>query len=159
MESFELKGKHPVALEQVSESEIETLLSLAAKMHSSDTYTPLLERSEWEEELKSGTVNFIRNGAEIVGCLAYEQKDPSHIYISELFITPEHQGKGVAREVLSKFIVEHPEATRVDLTTHPDNPAVGLYKSLGFEVEERRENYYGDGQPRLVLVLSKPEKH
>ena len=155
MEEVEQKEKLPTSLEQVSEADMETLLSLAAKMPSSNTYSPLLEECEWEQEFRNGTVNLIRNGDEIAGCFVYEHKGPAYIYISELSVIPEHQGKGIARDVLTTFITEHPEATRIDVTTHPDNPAVGLYQSLCFQVEERKENYYGDGQPRLILVLSR----
>jgi hypothetical protein len=29
-----------------------------------------------------------------------------------------------------------------------------LYESLGFKVESHQENYFGDGEARLVLVLT-----
>jgi ribosomal protein S18 acetylase RimI-like enzyme len=36
---------------------------------------------------------------------------------------------------------------------HPENEiALGLYMSLGFEIESRQENFFGDGEPRLVLA-------
>jgi ribosomal protein S18 acetylase RimI-like enzyme len=31
--------------------------------------------------------------------------------------------------------------------------AMGLYQSFGFRVIERKENYYGDGEPRNILEL------
>jgi ribosomal-protein-alanine N-acetyltransferase len=56
------------------------------------------------------------------------------------------------------FILEKCKGTdRIDLVTHPENKnALQLYMSLGFKVESRRENYFGDGEPRLVLVLTPP---
>lgn len=52
------------------------------------------------------------------------------------------------------FILEKCKgADRVDLVTHPENrSALELYSSLGFKVEARQENYFGDGEPRLVLT-------
>ena len=44
-------------------------------------------------------------------------------------------------------------ALRFDLVTHPENlPALNLYLSLGFNVESRSENHFGDDEPRLLLV-------
>lgn len=42
---------------------------------------------------------------------------------------------------------------RIELVVHPhNNPAISLYLSLGFKIESWRDNYFGDGEPRLVLV-------
>lgn len=47
-------------------------------------------------------------------------------------------------------------APKIDLVTHPENTkAIRLYESLGFKIAERKENYYGDGEPRVVLVKNK----
>jgi ribosomal-protein-alanine N-acetyltransferase len=56
------------------------------------------------------------------------------------------------------FILEKCKGSnRIDLVTHPENSsALELYSSLGFKVESRQENYFGDGEPRLVLALAHP---
>jgi ribosomal-protein-alanine N-acetyltransferase len=57
---------------------------------------------------------------------------------------------------MTRFLEQCKEAPRVDLVTHPQNDiALKLYTSLGFKVESREENYFGDGEPRLVLVLAR----
>lgn len=41
----------------------------------------------------------------------------------------------------------------MELAVHPDNQiALRLYASLGFEIKSRQENYFGDGEPRLLLT-------
>ena len=71
-------------------------------------------------------------------------------------VIPEFQGQGVAREVLTRLLKELKDVKRVDLVTHPDNQkALQLYQSLGFIVESRKENYFGDGEPRLILANKK----
>jgi len=52
-------------------------------------------------------------------------------------------------ELLQKL--EQNGATGIYLTVHPDNPARHLYLKLGFEKVERIEDYYFDGEPRLVM--------
>jgi len=41
---------------------------------------------------------------------------------------------------------------KLSLVVHPDNLAVKLYESFGFKRESLVENYFGDGEPRLVMV-------
>jgi ribosomal protein S18 acetylase RimI-like enzyme len=113
----------------------------------------MTEEEDWKEELKNGTVYLIKSGDKVVGNLSYEQKSPEHLYISGLVVSPGFQGRGIARDVLTRFLNEHSKAKRIDLVTHPDNPALQLYQSLGFQVESRNEDYWGDGEPRLVLAL------
>ena len=74
-------------------------------------------------------------------------------YISYMVVDPAYQGRGVARKALISVLEELKGKRRIELVTHPDNAkALKLYQSLGFIVEGRKENYYGDGEPRLMLV-------
>jgi ribosomal-protein-alanine N-acetyltransferase len=51
------------------------------------------------------------------------------------------------------FLLEEAKGcARIDLVTHPDNAAaIALYGSLGFALESRKEDYFGDGEPRVVM--------
>lgn len=151
MESFE--QKLIPSLERATENDIPVLLSLEQEVSGSHLYSAMTEENDWKEEFKNGIVYFIKCGDKIIGNLSYEEKSPEHIYISGLVVRPEFQGKGIAREVLTHFLKEHSKAARIDLVTHPDNPALHLYQSLGFQIESRKENYWGEGEPRLVLAL------
>jgi ribosomal-protein-alanine N-acetyltransferase len=155
MTNSEGKEQMTLSLERASVSDIETLLKLEKTVSGSNTYSPMLEAEEWKEEFEKSTVYLLKMGGKVVGNLSYEQKTPDHLYISGLVVIPEYQGRGIARNALTQLIEEHPEATRIDLVTHPDNPALKLYESLGFVVEDRKENFYGDGEPRLILVLAR----
>ena len=158
MESFENKKANvSLILESASEADIDTLLELEKSVSGSNTYSPNLEREDWQEEFENGKVFLIKDGDEVVGNISYQEKGPDHLYISGLVVRPEFQGKGLGRQALQQVLDTYPEATRVDLVTHPDNPALKLYESLGFIVESRKENYWGDGEPRLVLVLHRRE--
>jgi [ribosomal protein S18]-alanine N-acetyltransferase len=82
----------------------------------------------------------------------------SRVYISGLVVTPPFQGRGIARKVLTMLFEQFKHFPRIDLVTHPDNTsALKLYHSLGFVTESRVENYFGDGEPRLVLARSQTE--
>ena len=142
-------------MQLASPADIETLIDIEKSVPESDTYSSMLDEKEWEKELAEYTVYLIKRGALAVGSIAYAEKEPSHVYISGIIVRPEYQGKGIATHAMKEVMAKYPNATRIDLVTHPDNPALGLYQSLGFEVEgEPMENYFGDGQPRLRLVRS-----
>ena len=77
-------------------------------------------------------------------------------WILSLATNQDKRGKGTGR-LLSQKVIElfkSKEIDRILLTVHPENaPATHLYNKLGFEIHEKIENYYGDGEPRLVMEL------
>jgi ribosomal protein S18 acetylase RimI-like enzyme len=146
----------PINLKKATLADIPVLLELEKSVAGKNTYSPMLEADEWTEEFRKGIVCLIEKDAVVVGDLSYERKTKDHAYISGLAIDPRFQGHGIAREALVQLLEELKNINRIDLVTHPDNAsALKLYRSLGFVVESRKENYYGDGEPRLVLVLQR----
>ena len=143
----------PTSLKEASISDIPVLIELEQSVAGTNIYSPMLDENEWKEELQKGKVYLIERNGVAIGNLSYERNGSDHVYISGLVINPAFQGQGVAREVLTNLLEELRGVKRVDLTTHPDNHrALELYQSLGFVIESRKENYYGDGEPRLVLA-------
>jgi [ribosomal protein S18]-alanine N-acetyltransferase len=155
MENFEKENLIAPHLRKVTEDDIQKLLELEKSVSGNKIYSPMLEEDEWKEELKTNSVFLIENNNQVVGNISYEKKDDDHIYISGLVVDPRFQGQGIAKKALQQILEEFKDVKRVDLVTHPENPALRLYESLGFVVESRNENYYGDGEPRLTLVLKK----
>ncbi len=159
MEKLFTEENHIPHLKKASISDIPTLLELEKTVAGTDVYSPMLEENEWKEELENSKVYLIEKDDKIVGNLSYEQKDKNHIHISGLVINPSFQRQGIARRVLSDLLEKFKDIQRIDLAAHPDNyRALKLYQSLGFIVESRKENYYGDGEPRLILVLYQTKK-
>lgn len=142
-----------VTLQKADKSDIPTLIAAEQTTVGARTYSALVTEEDWKEELGKGVTYLIRAQDELVGHISYEQKSDTHVYISGLVIRPEFQRKGYARAAVKKLITEHSDAKQIDLVTHPDGPAVGLYESLGFVIEGRKENYFGDGEPRVVMAL------
>ena len=121
------------------------------------TYSAILEQSEWEDTIKSGSVFLVKNSEkENIGYVSYELKSNNHAYISGIVIVPEYQGQGLAKRTMNRVLEEIHVIKRIDLVTHPDNiKAIKLYESLGFIIESRKENYFGDGEPRVTMVLDR----
>jgi len=82
------------------------------------------------------------------------------VYLSGLAVDPAYQGLGVGRDALEQVLSEVKNAPKIELLTHPDNEnAIKLYQSFGFEITDKKDNYFGDGEPRIVLVKNqKSEK-
>jgi [ribosomal protein S18]-alanine N-acetyltransferase len=118
--------------------------------------SPMLTRAEWSEALSKNTTYFIKDDDTVVGEVSYEIKDLSHAYIDGLVVSPSFQGQGIARKAIELVLEELKNIQEIDLVTHPENvKAIKLYESLGFNIESRIENYFGDGEPRVRMLLKK----
>ncbi len=145
-----------VNLKRAAKADIPILIELEKSVAGTKIYSPMLEEKEWEEALEKEVVYIIEKDGVIAGNVSYKRKEESRVYISGLVISPRFQRQGIGREVIIRILDEIKDAKRIDLVTHPDNTtALKLYQSLGFVIESRKENYYGDGEPRLVLVLER----
>lgn len=138
---------------------IDILIGIEKMVTGMKTYSPMLEKEEWMEQFrKNTTIYLVKKGSEILGEVSYEKKGSEHAYIDGLVIKPDFQKQGIAREVMRRILEELKEFKRIDLVTHPENPAVKLYESFGFKIESRKENYFGDGEPRLILALERQRR-
>jgi ribosomal-protein-alanine N-acetyltransferase len=153
MESVDGKDALQVSLEEASGSDIASLIEIEKAIPKTNTYSPMVTKRGWQRELSENTVLILKMGGIAVGSIAYAEKSPKHVYISGMIVRPEYQGRGLATKAIQEVLAKHHDAKRIDLVTHPDNPALNLYESLGFKIEGRKENYFGDGEPRLVLAL------
>jgi [ribosomal protein S18]-alanine N-acetyltransferase len=144
-----------VSITRARETDIKKLIAIEQSVSGNPHYSPMLTEEEWVHEIKTHDVFLIKLGRRVVGNLSYERASADRVYISGLVVMPEHQRQGVAREAMQIVLKDLEGVARLDLVTHPKNPALHLYKSLGFTEEALHENFYGDGEPRIVLVLER----
>ena len=140
-------------LKRATVSDAEVVFALNQKMKNVRTYSVMDDLEEQRDELEKTVTYLLEKDDKVVGYVSYEIKSEEHAYLSSLVIDPEFQGQGIGREALTNVLKELEMKNIIDLTVHPENSdALRLYLSLGFQIESRRENFYGDGQPRLILV-------
>ncbi len=152
----ENKKESNVELQKTTLKDIQTLLDIEKTTRELKTYSGYFTEEEIKDYISSDVVYFITKEGKIAGSISYEIKDTNHAYLSGLVIRPEFQRQGLAKQALGKLFEELKGYELVDLVVHPENSsALNLYKSFGFVVKERIENYYGDGEPRLRMVLEK----
>jgi ribosomal protein S18 acetylase RimI-like enzyme len=149
-------AQYMILLKKASEQDIPLLMELEKSVSGTNVYSPMLTEDDWKEEFCTNDIFLIENDGVIIGNCSYEKKSDSNVYLSGLMIVPAYQGKGFGRRALSQILSGLTWAKRIDLVTHPENKwALSLYKSFGFEVEDRKEDYFGDGEPRLIMALNK----
>ena len=142
-----------ISLKKATIADIPALLELEKSVAGTKIYSPTLTKNEWKEELQKSEVYLIEKNNVVAGSLLYEKNDNENIYIGGLVINPRFQGQGIAREAMVIVLEKFKGVKRIDLVTHPDNiKAINLYQSLGFIIESRKKNYYGDGEPRIVMA-------
>ncbi len=118
--------------------------------------------NEWHlvPVIRHGRVFVIKDNDVVVGEVQYmlDWDKPGLAYLFGVSVASEVRGKGIGTELLINSIKSlfEDKVTTVELTVEANNlAAIKVYKEkLGFEVTEFRENEYGPGQDRLVMVLT-----
>lgn len=82
---------------------------------------------------------------------------PDYVELTELHVSPAHQGRGIGSALLSRFLADRPEDTVLLSTPEVDGESNGawrLYRSMGFTDLLRGHRFEGDARP--FAVLSRP---
>lgn len=147
-----------IDLQKATVNDVEIFLALEQSVAHLKTYSAITNKKEALNEFKSSTIYFIKKDDAIVGSIEYQMKNADNAYVSGLVVEPHFQGQGIARAALTKVLEELNDIKRIDLVTHPHNtPALMLYLSLGFIIEAWKDNYFGDGEPRIMLAKIQAE--
>lgn len=147
------KEKSNLIFEKATKNDTDKILELEHLAIKDKTYSRFLDKDEVLKEFSENEVYLIYKDEHLVGSTEFQMKSPDHAYLSGLVVDPRFQGQGIGREATLFRLEKLKGVKRVDLVTHPDNfKMINLCQSLGFKIEKRIENYYGDGEPRLMLV-------
>ena len=146
-----------IKLKRATEKDIPAMLEIEKSVVGTKIYSGLAGREDAVKELAENIYYLIERDGKVVGDIAYQIKDTNHAYISGLAIAKEFQVQGIARQAMQILLEMLNDVKSIDLVTHPENEkAISLYKSLGFkQIGESMENYFGDGEPRIKMVLEK----
>lgn len=149
-DNFEF-ASYMIELQRMTKDDIGNYLAFE-KRAESRIYAAAQNRQEAEEEFADGSMYFIKFSGEVVGTASYSRKEDRSVYINGLAVDPDFRGRGLGRKALAKILEQVRDADRVWLVVHPENiSAMKLYESFGFKTVERRENFHGDGEPRVVF--------
>ncbi len=140
-----------IKLERATVVHVEDYIRIEKKIESR-TYLAITDPDEALRSMEMSITYAIRKDLRIVGFIGYERKSFDHVNIIQVAVDPDFQRRGIAGEALRLVLSELEHTERIDLETHPENPARYLYESHGFIVEGHIGNYHESGEPRLVMV-------
>lgn len=144
-----------IILKKATIEDIPKLIEVEKRVMGPKTYSGIDNEKEWLDEFgkQNQTIFLILKDNKVVGDVSYEKNADGSVYFSGLVVDPKFQGMSIGRKATEIILEEVKDAKKIYLVTHPENmPAIKLYSSLGFVVKEQKENYYGDGQPRVLMV-------
>ena len=85
------------------------------------------------------------------GYIGYEYKNDNEIELVVIVVLPEFRRKGVGSSLFAHLLALEGRK-EITLVTHPENTeAILFYLKHGFFIKGWKDNYFGNGQPRLLL--------
>ncbi len=140
-----------IRLQKAAEKDWQTVAKME-KSAASELFFPLTDKKEIIDYIKNSTVYLTHYKNKVVGTVSYEIKADGVVYFNGLMVLPEYRCHGIAKIAMKQVLSELSGRKRFELAVHPKNiPALLVYLKLGFIVKAWKDNYYGDGTPRLVL--------
>jgi ribosomal protein S18 acetylase RimI-like enzyme len=126
------------------------LLDLEKRILVEKYHNPFQNTGQVIEFYKESEIYFSYLGNTPVGFMACQRTGE----VSELLglgVLPKYQRQGIGKKMLF-FFMEREKKRDLTLVVHPYNAkALIMYLNTGWRITGYRENYYGDGQPRVVL--------
>jgi len=100
-----------------------------------------------------------KEGNGVLGYLLMVPSDDSskkEAWVLSLGVADKAQGRGIGRQLLKHGFESATPYTRIVLTVAPENrAALTLYQSFGFELEQQEQDYFLDGEARLVMAANR----
>ncbi|NHM33882.1 GNAT family N-acetyltransferase [Neobacillus terrae] len=154
-------------IREMSQSDIESVREIAAATWR-DTYSTFIpeeiqdkvlkdaySNDEMDNRFKSYTNLVAESNKEIIG-YAFFSGDLSHkdAFLESLYVHPNHQGKGVGKELLLRALQKFKEPSTLTLTVYKGNPNISFYEGQGFKViKENKGDFFG--HPVVFTIMKK----
>lgn len=146
---------------RLTEDDWKLVTEIEGSVADGKLFKAYVEEDESRGYLKKSIAYLVLLDGKPIGTISYELKDADHAYIDSMTMRPEYQGKGYATKAF-EWLLDHIRREgiqKIDLVTHPHNRnALQIYLKHGFVIEGWIDNYFGDGEPRIKLVLEKQKE-
>jgi ribosomal protein S18 acetylase RimI-like enzyme len=151
------KRKQKISFKRATIDDVAEFLRIEKSAIGLKVYSGISDEQEAIEEIQNNVMYFIQKNGINIGTMQYEVKGDNWAYLSGIVIDSKLRGQGVGRMALEWLLANDlKNFKKIDLVTHPSNTrAIMLYLSLGFVIKSWKDNYYNDGEPRIVLVREK----
>ena len=127
-----------------------------AVANSSPYYLAFTNIPDLKKFIGNSVVYLMFDGERPIGHVEYELKNDELAEITGFVLSPDYRGKGLGEVLFRKGMEDLQEIKQIFLMTHPENSAaLQVYLAAGFTIKAWKDNYYGNGQPRLRLELTR----
>lgn len=136
-------------IREMSLTDVESVRAIAVAAWR-DTYSGFIPADIQEKVLKDAYSN-----EEIMG-YAFFSGDLSdkNGFLESLYVHPNHQGKGIGKQLLLIGLANFKDPTTLSLTVYKGNPNISYYEIEGFEVvKENKGEFYG--HPVVFTMMKK----
>jgi ribosomal protein S18 acetylase RimI-like enzyme len=124
--------------------------------HCSPYYLAFTNITELKKFIGNSVVYLMFDGTKPIGHVEYEMKNKESAEITGFVLSPDYRGQGLGKLLFGKAMDDLKNTKQVFLMTHPENSkALKVYLTAGFIIKGWKDNYYGNGQPRLRLELNR----
>ena len=121
------------------------------KAAKSRLFSPYEGEEKIKEYIRKSEVYLILKEDDPIGTVSYEVKKDGHITFNGLIVLPKYRNKGIGSIAIQKAL-KRAGNRKAELIVHPENAiALIIYLKLGFRIKNWKDNYFGDGEPRLIL--------
>lgn len=128
-------------------------VSKIEKAANSKTYAARIKEEEIKNYIKNDFVFLVKNNNTTAGLVSFEIIKKRTAHCNGLVVLPKFRRRGFGNQAMSLVLKKMIKYPKVELAVHPhNNPAIALYLSLGFTIQSWQNNYFGDGEPRLIMV-------
>ena len=145
------EARSKAVFDKAEEADIEALMAIESTVGSRLNTT--MSREEMIREICDGHIFVLKIGGAVCGYIMCFGQPGMIVYIGALAVHPQFRGQGLAGQALMDVFVRFHKAKLFQLHVHPDNHhAVALYTKHGFSVERVLPDFFGDGEPRLLMT-------
>lgn len=141
-----------IFLQQATLKNLEEILKIEISANSK-TYFAMTTEDEIRDYINNNFVFLIKNKEITIGAISFKVIEEKTANCDGLIILPEYRGNGFAKEAMKLLLEKINKYSRIELVVHPhNNPAIILYLSLDFIIEAWKDNYFGNDEPRLMMI-------
>ena len=115
---------------------------------------PLPMKADYDKAVREHEIDLLHDGAQLVALIEFIPA-ADHLYIENIAVSPQHQGRGLGHHLLNHAETKAKTAGLAELrllTNQAFATNVRLYQSVGFRID-RTEPHFGGG---TTVYMSKP---
>jgi ribosomal protein S18 acetylase RimI-like enzyme len=143
-------------LKRADTDDVDAIVAFEALVMNKRLYGSPLDHAAAKSEIDTNEYYLYINESHVVATGALRRRDDGSIYLSNIAVHPAARRKGIARAMMRHLLLLCDTAPSLDLAVHSDNHAArSLYVSLGLSPMQIREDFFGDGEPRLIMQLAR----